>query len=111
MATDFTPKDLAKLAKYCGKEARQHPNLPHLVLRGAGGIWQPHLPEGAVQMWELVEALRQAGWFVHLSVFPGDGNVGAVVTLHSAKTGETVDADVLTPGEAVCLAALQVIGE
>lgn len=132
MSTDITPKDLVKLAKYCGYIARIHEDnvfiyvgrdrkkFEDFIAKGVESmfqfrlddwiLWQPHLPEGAVQLMELVEALARAGYAVAINTLPAQTKHGIWIICSVHHDGSVIGQSEHTiHGEALCWAMLQVI--
>lgn len=123
MATDITPEDLVKLAVYCRHEVVSQAYAETIIgedrqtqvwirVSGAIVLWQPHLPEGAVQRDELEDAVIASGrkWQHHSCK---DGYFRSTIKQVALKCWRwelQATAKEKTRGAAVCRAALQVIG-
>lgn len=119
--TDITHEDLVKLAEYAGKE--------NIRVRDDGSVWvdkrtpqgiyrvkwQPHRPEGAVQRDEVEDAVIAKGYqFKHFASSKGCSTTIMGLSPNSQSRYRQALGKARwckTRGEAVCLAALQVIGE
>lgn len=104
MTDKITADELVTLAEFCGKQIYSA-SIEGVVISGGGTrvMWQPHID--ANQRDEVVEAMTAVGCQVKVESRSGR-HYGKVFHPERAGiyTGEP------TPGEAVCWAALRVIG-
>lgn len=115
MTDKLTIDERVKLAEFCGHEVSVHGDEVWFRGEDRGHLWNP--AEDANQRDEVVEAVRQAGWWVSVrSLLP---HYVAYAQRHKMlKDGfgnpyyesmPNIEAD--TPGDAVTQAALKVIGD
>lgn len=106
----LSSEERVKLAVFCGKTVRAHTNFPGRLLCEDGTHWNP--AEDANQWDEIWNMLGESGYVLELSNRE-DQAYDPISCCHLFSTDLTVDFDITedTRGDAVCRAALKVIGD